>query len=64
MVLNMFSNSNNDDLNSPESFSEKRKPRRSLLHDGIVIKGDWHSDGIVEFGGKFTGDLTVDVNSP
>ena len=61
MVLNMFSNSNNDDLNSPESFSENRKPRRSLLHDGIVIKGDWHSDGIVEFGGKFTGDLTVDV---
>jgi len=61
MVLNMFSNSNNDDLNSPESFSEKRKPRRSLLHDGIVIKGDWHSDGVVEFGGKITGDLTVDV---
>ena len=61
MVLNMFSNSNNDDLNSPESFSENRKPRRSLLHDGIVIKGDWHSDGVVEFGGKITGDLTVDV---
>ena len=61
VVLNMFSNSNNDDLNSPESFSENRKPRRSLLHDGIVIKGDWQSDGIVEFGGKITGDLTVDV---
>ena len=61
MVLNMFSNSNSDDLNSPESFSENRKPRRSLLHDGIVIKGDWHSDGVVEFGGKITGDLTVDV---
>ena len=63
-MLNMFSNSNSDELNSPTSFPEKRKPRRSLLHDGIVIKGDWHSDGIVEFGGKFTGDLTVDVNSP
>ena len=61
LVRNMFSNSNNDDLNSPQSFSEKRKPRRSLLHDGIVIKGDWHSDGIVEFGGEITGDLTVDV---
>jgi cytoskeletal protein CcmA (bactofilin family) len=60
-VLNMFSNSNSDDLNSPTSFPEKPKPRRSLLHDGIVIKGDWHSDGIVEFGGKITGDLTVDV---
>ena len=57
----MFSNSNSDDLNSPTSFPEKPKPRRSLLHDGIVIKGDWHSDGIVEFGGEITGDLTVDV---
>jgi cytoskeletal protein CcmA (bactofilin family) len=57
----MFSNSTNDDLKLPKSLSEKPKPRRSLLHDGIVIKGDWHSDGIVEFGGKITGDLTVDV---
>ena len=31
------------------------------MHDGIVIKGDWCSDGIVEFGGKIIGDLTVDV---
>ena len=57
----MFSNSTNDDLKLPKSLSEKPKPRRSLLHDGIVIKGDWRSDGIVEFGGKVTGDLTVDV---
>ena len=57
----MLSNSTSDDLNSPKSFSEKPKPRRSLLHDGIVIKGDWYSDGIVEFGGEITGDLTVDV---
>ena len=57
----MFSNLNSDDLNSPTSFPEKPQPRRSLLHDGIVIKGDWHSDGIVEFGGKIRGDLTVDV---
>ena len=35
--------------------------RRSVLHDGIVIEGDWQSDGIVEFGGAITGDLTVDV---
>ena len=48
-------------LTLPKSLSEKPKPRRSLLHDGIVIKGDWRSDGIVEFGGKITGDLTVDV---
>ena len=26
-----------------------------------MINGDWHSDGVVEFGGKITGDLTVDV---
>jgi cytoskeletal protein CcmA (bactofilin family) len=57
----MLSNSTSDDLNSPKSFSERPKPRRSLLHNGIVIKGDWYSDGIVEFGGEITGDLTVDV---
>ena len=57
----MFSNTTNDDLKLPKSLSEKPKPRRSLLHDGIVIKGDWRSDGIVEFGGKIRGDLTVDV---
>ena len=57
----MFSNSTNDDLKLPKSLSEKPKPRRSLLHDGIVINGDWRSDGIVEFGEKITGDLTVDV---
>ena len=57
----MLSNSTSDDLNSPKSFSKRLKPRRSLLHDGIVIKGDWYSDGIVEFGGEITGDLTVDV---
>ncbi len=57
----MSSNSTNDDLNSPKSSSERPKSRRSILHDGIVIKGDWHSDGVVEFGGKITGDLTVDV---
>ena len=35
--------------------------RRSVLHDGIVIEGDWQSDSIVEFGGAITGDLTVVV---
>jgi cytoskeletal protein CcmA (bactofilin family) len=35
--------------------------RRSVLHEGITIKGEWTSDGIVEFGGTFTGDLTVDT---
>ena len=55
----MFSQSNNDDLTSRQSFSKEPRQRRSLLHDGIVIKGDWQSDGTVEFGGRITGDLTV-----
>ena len=57
----MSSNSTNDDLNFPKSSSERPKSHRSILHDGTVINGDWHSDGIVEFGGKIRGDLTVDV---
>ena len=35
--------------------------RRSVLHDGITITGNWESDGIVEFGGTITGDLTADT---
>jgi cytoskeletal protein CcmA (bactofilin family) len=35
--------------------------RRSVLHDGITIQGEWTSDGIVDFGGTFTGDLKVDT---
>lgn len=46
---------------SEKIFSKDPTQRRSALHDGIVIKGDWHSDGIVEFGGAIAGDLTVDV---
>jgi cytoskeletal protein CcmA (bactofilin family) len=61
VVLNMFSQSNNDDLTSRQSFSKEPRQRRSLLHDGIVIKGDWQSDGTVEFGGRISGDLTVDI---
>ena len=57
----MFSQSNNDDLTSRQSFSKEPRQRRSLLHDGIVIQGDWQSDGTVEFGGRITGDLTVDI---
>ena len=45
----------------PASILKDTKQRRSVLHDGIMIKGDWQSDGIVEFGGAITGDLTVDV---
>ena len=61
MVPQMFSNSTSDDLVSQNTNPNQLKQRRSVLHDGIVIKGDWRSDGIVEFGGKIIGDLTVDV---
>ena len=59
--INMFSEAKNNDRNSPQTFPKEPRQRRSLLHDGIVIKGDWQSDGTVEFGGRITGDLTVDV---
>ena len=45
----------------PQNTISKPVQRRSLLHDGIVIQGDWKSEGIVEFGGAIIGDLTVDV---
>lgn len=46
---------------SPQNTISEPVQRRSLLHDGIVIQGDWKSDGIIEFGGTIVGDLTVDV---
>ena len=61
MVPQMFSNSTSDDLVSQNTNPNQLKQRRTVLHDGIVIKGDWRSDGIVEFGGNIIGDLTVDV---
>jgi cytoskeletal protein CcmA (bactofilin family) len=60
----MFTKAQNTPVNtpvpaSPEGSATER--RRSLLHEGITIKGEWTSDGIVEFGGTFVGDLTVDT---
>jgi cytoskeletal protein CcmA (bactofilin family) len=60
-VLKMFSNSTSDVTISQNTNLDKKEQRHSVLHDGIVIQGDWQSDGIVEFGGKIIGDLTVDV---
>lgn len=59
--LTMFSKPVNPKSDVPAAILKETKQRRSVLHDGIVIKGDWQSDGIVEFGGAITGDLTVDV---
>ena len=60
-MLKMFSNSTSDVIISQNTNLDKKEQRHSVLHDGIVIQGDWQSDGIVEFGGKIIGDLTVDV---
>jgi len=60
-VLKMFSSSTSDVTVSQNTNLDKKEQRHSVLHDGIVIQGDWQSDGIVEFGGKIIGDLTVDV---
>ena len=57
----MFSKPVSPKSDVPAAILKDTKQRRSVLHDGIVIKGDWQSDGIVEFGGGITGDLTVDV---
>jgi|TARA_B110000483_G_scaffold203161_1_gene245282 cytoskeletal protein CcmA (bactofilin family) len=61
VLLLMFSKPTTDDLIPAKSFAKEPEQRRSILHDGILIKGDWQSDGIVEFGGAITGNLTVDV---
>ena len=46
----------------PVSFvAPAADPRRSVLHDGIRIEGNWSSDGIVDFGGTIVGDLTADT---
>ena len=60
-MLKLFSNSTSDVTISQNTNLVKKEQRHSVLHDGIVIQGDWQSDGIVEFGGKIIGDLTVDV---
>jgi cytoskeletal protein CcmA (bactofilin family) len=50
--------------NERPNFAESdqiRDRRRSVLHEGITIRGEWHSDGIVDFGGKFDGNLYVET---
>ena len=57
----MFSKSTTAPLQSPalqESLGEKSC---STLHDDVLIKGDWTSDGVLEFSGKIIGNLTADV---
>jgi cytoskeletal protein CcmA (bactofilin family) len=32
-----------------------------VLNEGVSIRGDWTSDGVVEFGGSLVGDLTAEI---
>jgi len=61
----MFAKSQDNSQNSPSPLSSAEaaasNTRRSVLHEGITIKGAWTSDGIVDFGGMFEGDLTVET---
>lgn len=57
----MFSKTTTDNLQKPTTHGTSGEKRRSVLHDDILIKGDWTSAGIVEFGGKIIGDITADV---
>jgi len=57
----MFSKQLSQKSDVPADLLKESSQRRSILHSGIVIQGDWQSDGIVEFGGDIVGDLTVDV---
>lgn len=50
-----------DGTGQNESAGAPAERRRSVLHEGITITGNWTSDGIVEFGGTIIGDLTVDT---
>ncbi|MFT7494179.1 MAG: cytoskeletal protein CcmA (bactofilin family) [Alteromonas macleodii] len=57
----MFSKSTNDPLRSPTIKEISGEKRHSLLHNDVLIKGDWTSDGVLEFSGKIVGNLTADV---
>ena len=57
----MFSKSSSDTLQTPAFLGGSGEKHRSKLHDDVWIKGDWTSDGVVEFGGKLVGNLTADV---
>jgi cytoskeletal protein CcmA (bactofilin family) len=57
----MPSNSTTDNLQKPAIQGSSGEKRRSVLHADVLIKGDWTSDGVVEFGGEVVGDITADV---
>lgn len=61
-VTHMFNTPKDTKSSLPEQFGKAEvNRRRSVLHDGIRIEGQWVSDGIVEFGGQFRGELSVET---
>ena len=46
---------------APMRDTQQPEKRRSVLLEGTTIKGEWTSDGIVDFSGTLIGDLTVDT---
>lgn len=46
---------------APADKTPLTEKRRSVLNEGVFIRGDWTSDGVVEFGGRLVGDLTAEV---
>lgn len=60
----MFTKTKSDDYKpyeAPRREGALTEKHRSVLHEGITIKGDWTSDGVVEFGGTINGDLTAEA---
>ncbi|UYP67605.1 polymer-forming cytoskeletal protein [Thalassobacter stenotrophicus] len=51
------------DYNSPSSSNvpNKAERKRSIFADDLRIDGNIISEGILEFGGQLTGDLTADA---
>lgn len=58
----MFNKTKDSQSSLPEQFGRtEANRRRSVLHGGITIEGKWTSDGIVDFGGIFQGELNVET---
>jgi cytoskeletal protein CcmA (bactofilin family) len=53
----MFHSKSADTPNATAAIDRKR----SVIAEDIVIEGNIHSQGILEFGGQITGDITADA---
>ena len=50
-----------DPLQSSNRDLAPAERRRSILQEGNTLKGEWVTDGIIELGGTFVGDLKTDT---